>query len=69
MNVICGGGVTPTVPVTASSWHNESFPAQGACLGNALDYISEGETNLTENEHGLFDFISNGKVIHKRRYS
>ena len=38
VNIICGGGVTQTVPVTASSEHSASLGVQQACLDN------EGET-------------------------
>ena len=32
-NVICGGGVTQTVPVTASSVAHQRYIPQNACLG------------------------------------
>ena len=33
-NVICGGGVTPNVQVTASSHHKSSLAPQQSCLDN-----------------------------------
>ena len=50
VNIICGGGVTPTVPVTESSQLNDRSAAEKACLGNSWSSKSEGETTLTEHE-------------------
>ena len=40
--------MTPTVPVTASSQHDDTFSAQRACLDNSLSVDSGGETTLRE---------------------
>ena len=50
VNIICGGGVTPTVPVTASSWHSDKFSPQKACLDNSRSSNNEGETARTEHK-------------------
>ena len=44
VNIICGGGVTPTVPVTASSEHDDKYSAQRACLDNSYGGSNGGET-------------------------
>ena len=48
--IICGGGVRQYVPVTASSWLNDNFSPQSACLDTLLNYKNGGETTLTEHE-------------------
>ena len=50
VNIICGGGVTPTVPVTASSQHDDTFSAQEACLDNSMSSNNGGETTLTKHK-------------------
>ena len=49
-NIICGDGVTQTVPVTASSVYSNGYRAQVACLDNSRRGNSEGETTLTDYE-------------------
>ena len=44
VNIICGGDVTPTVPVTASAQYSEFFSAEKACLDNSDGYRNGGET-------------------------
>ena len=43
VNIICGGGTTPTVPVTASSKYSSRHPATRACLDNQPANGKQGE--------------------------